>query len=701
VLYGCCLVEQLFIWGLYPTSLISYLSSFKAKTKFEEVDSREVTERLSEILIVLISDNLQEKLNSVYFKLLGLQHFQNLKSKKLLDRLIQVSLASIGQYVATDKLVYIILIKLSLKISDDIKEFKVVIAEKVLSVIFMMFSKFNDPHFLSHQEIMKNYLYYLKLLVTFGKEITDIASCGEVEYDEKYRLIKEEKHDHFTCLTKVLVFNMFLNGNKLNQFEFPCRDHREYRNLIASDTFKIRIRGQFNSKHSDYLNTNQMMFDERDLECDQYAKNYDSEQEIIEKIKSNSTKILTIFVRNIPELFTGANLDYFIPKTINKLDIESFTKSKDFIPHGIYTKNIIRYLNKRKKDNMLMSINLHLVEAGFEHDYLNSSKQLTYSKLSKIKNQVLEILMPDKHAGINIVIAMIQETKYETKAAIIELLCIFQEVLYRRSQVSKGLDQSSSETNSGLHKLQQQDGVERASQSLFFLFTLELYQSKYASMKLVLEGMSFCSLEPILTSAPPFLCKNIIDFFILPILSTCIELNHDILKEFEKFLLAIFDAGFSEYFLSKIEYIKEILIRNLRIISQEKTPSETFLPKVRLYLALIDRIVSKPFDNMLDMLPFLSDMYINDILKVETYAEIHYFVPLLFQRILVAQKRIGTRMRLTKGIRSFSTDQTPINVDQFDELKKPIKADEDLDYLPVSDERKYLFMDHQIKFMYT
>ena len=241
VIFGCCLVEQLFNWGLYPTGLISYLSSFKAKTKFEEIENREVTERLSEILIVLISDNVQEKLNSVYFKLLGLQHFQNLKSKKLLDRLIQVSLASIGQYVATDKLVYIILIKLSLKISDDIKEFKVVIAEKVLSMIFMMFSKFGDPNFLSHQEIMKNYLYYLKLLVTFGKEITDIASCGEVEYDEKYRLIREEKHDHFTCLIKVLVFNMFVNGNKHNQFDFPCRDHREYINLIASDTFKIRI----------------------------------------------------------------------------------------------------------------------------------------------------------------------------------------------------------------------------------------------------------------------------------------------------------------------------------------------------------------------------------------------------------------------------------------------------------------------------
>ena len=138
---GSYLVCLIYDWGFYPNQLISYLTQFKAKVRYEESTNKESSEQLAEVLIKLIQEDYSNRQNSLYFKLIGLLKFQNLKSKKLLDNLVQVCLTNLGQYVLTDKLVYIILIKLSLKISDDIKEFKVVIAEKIFSLVFMIFTK--------------------------------------------------------------------------------------------------------------------------------------------------------------------------------------------------------------------------------------------------------------------------------------------------------------------------------------------------------------------------------------------------------------------------------------------------------------------------------------------------------------------------------------------------------------------------------
>src|SRR5690606_23412886 len=121
-------------WGFYPTDLIGYFSVCKYKLCFEDIEDREVTENLVVVLLKLVEEDLASRVNGLYFKLISLQRFQNLKSKKLLEHLIQISLHSIGQYVITDRVIYIILIKLSLKISDDIKEFKVIIAEKAIGM---------------------------------------------------------------------------------------------------------------------------------------------------------------------------------------------------------------------------------------------------------------------------------------------------------------------------------------------------------------------------------------------------------------------------------------------------------------------------------------------------------------------------------------------------------------------------------------
>ena len=682
VLFACYLVDQIYSWGYYPTDLINYLTTFKAKNKFEDIKSREVSARLSEILIELISEDQTARINCVYFKLIGLQHFQNLKSKKLLDKLIQVCLNCIGQYVATDKLIYIILIKLSLKISDDIKEFKVVIAEKVLSMIFMLFSKFANKAFLANQEIIKNYLYYLKLLVTFGKEITDIASCGEVEWDHLYQPIKEEKYDHFSCLVKLLVYNLFLSLNRQNQFVFD-RTQVDYHNLVNTSTFRIRMKGQFTQPHSDYTNSETMLYSEKDLECDQYAKNYDTEQEVLEKIKSNSTKILMIFIRNIPELFIGKNLEYILPRNIYKLKIEDYCSPSSLIPHSLCSKNMIANLGNMTNGNMMMYIN-HLLtkrHADPPASSIQLSKNVSvamfgsnqaYTRLLEVKNQLTAHLNRNSDNNINIVCAMLAETKPETKAAIIELLCVFQDIVARKvvahNNNSAFRNYISNENSKQIHG----DNIKETGRSIFFLFVLELYLCKVTNLKYILDGMSVSVGDVLLKNMPPALSKNIVDFMIIPILSTCLHTNHEFLKEFEKFIIAAFDAGFSQYFLSKIRYIKGILARNIKFISNQKEPQESFIPKVRIHLLLIDKVLTTNFFDMYDMIPMISNIYIECILKTEAYSDINYYVPMLFKRILDAQKQIGKQLKCGKFINSFTVcDINIVSLQDFSEGSSP------------------------------
>src|SRR3990167_8536631 len=102
VLYGSYLVSVLYDWQIYPTGLVTFLGTFKGRSKFEDLDSRDVTERLVEILVKLTAESPHERFISIYFRLIAAQRFQNLKSKKLMDSLIHISLSCLGQYVLVD-----------------------------------------------------------------------------------------------------------------------------------------------------------------------------------------------------------------------------------------------------------------------------------------------------------------------------------------------------------------------------------------------------------------------------------------------------------------------------------------------------------------------------------------------------------------------------------------------------------------------
>ena len=167
---------MIYDWGYYPTETINYCNGFKAKANFDDIKIPELTEVLLDRLVKLAQENLGSLTSKPFFKLMGSQKFQNVRSKKLIKDIIMVCINSMGRHISLDKIAYIILIKCSLKISEGIKEHKPAISDAVIKSIFLMFKQFDRPDFCDQREYMKVYLYYLKLLVTLGKEV---ASQGD------------------------------------------------------------------------------------------------------------------------------------------------------------------------------------------------------------------------------------------------------------------------------------------------------------------------------------------------------------------------------------------------------------------------------------------------------------------------------------------------------------------------------------------
>ena len=89
----------------------------------------------------------------------------------------------------------------------------------------------------------------------------------------------------------------------------------------------------------------------------------------------------------------------------------------------------------------------------------------------------------------------------------------------------------------------------------------------------------------------------------IPIFASSLDINYEFIAEFERIILAIFDAGFSEYFLSKIDYIKEIFLYSLHTITKSRRQAHNLIPKARLYLLLLDRMLLKHGLMFVDILP--------------------------------------------------------------------------------------------------
>ncbi len=689
--YAGRLICLLYNWGYYPTELISFCATYKIKAVFEDLKDPALTEELVDVLVKLIEDKPTSLSNRMYLKLIGLQKIQNIHSNELIARTIQVCLGCLGRFVTIDKLVYIILIKFALKISDGIKEFKSQIAEKIISLIFTMFSQFSIYQFCEIHEFMKIYLYYLKLLVTLGKEIAIHSERSQEEDSDA----DEESRECMGLFSKILILNLQLSqptasGSKARPNPHLSSKNELYQKVVSNIWFKTTISLHKSSKYSDYNNLNYSHFCDGEFEGNLYLKDYQTESEVFEKIKVNSMKLLMVLIRHSPETFINDGMNcYVFPSTFDCFVPKTIFGSPCFIPQSLSCDepNGFGFEGRYVADNMMLQI---------IHTKVDNHRDEAPLFLQDCKQLLIHKLCDSPADSSTLVSALLTESKFEIKSILIETLCVFVDVITKKGQ-SRLVQDWTEKKKERLAATTKENSIK-----LFSMFMLELYSCEPAFLKHVLTGMAHCPSESMLIHTPNRLVNNIIDHFICPVLEDTFSREFDFLVEFDKFLIAIFDAGFSEYFLSKIEYIKEIIAKTFRHYQSLQSDDPSNIPKLKIFCTLIDRLVNGHPKEMVNFLPFLTEFYLDSVFPVAKYCSLHSFVPNLLCKIVQIKSELIVDQDDRKLVRSLSVDLDLDTDQQTGEQRcAAVRADEELSARKASLKKTHFNLTLLIKALYS
>ena len=702
VLYGSYLVSVLYDWQIYPTGLVTFLGTFKGRSKFEDLDSRDVTERLVEILVKLTAESPHERFISIYFRLIAAQRFQNLKSKKLMDSLIHISLSCLGQYVLVDKFIYVIFVKLALKISDDVKEFKVVIADKIINMVFMLFSKIGNPRFLYQPEMIKTYLYFLKLLVTYGKEIVSVPSCSSTSHPASGGV--EDKNENLHMIIKVLLMNMHFGVSGPGSYVLNVAE-KTYMDILQSGATKPQDGKEcLDVSYSDYNNSHTFYPEDDGKDISIYAKNYHSDQEVVDKIKSNSLKILTIFMRSLPDFFLEQSIMKLVtPPQLESIEAEEFTQDRYYLPHSLYNRPLMHFLEQRQCNNLMLFQIYEIISSITEADYLSHHKHVTLAMLTKMKNRCRNHLQNQGNGAINLVLALINESSIEIKAEIMGVLCTFQEVLHKRLGGSKPKPTIVDMDELVLRSHSQLSIVNHNTEALYTLFVLELYLAKNSHIKNILEVLAQPSSKTLWVHVPPMLKQNLTTYFVIPVFASCLELHYDFTKEFGLFLETIFEAGFSEYFLSKINYIKEILVHHIHTCRQRWADIEALESNLSIALNFIDSMLKYHPHCMGDILDQICDFYVDEILKRKDLYTVSHLAAKFLGRVLTIQRSLMPIKSQSRLHRSFSASDITLTQEVVPRawLDDGIPPATTLSSCQRTNKKMYLELGHLVKKLYS
>ena len=365
----------------------------------------------------------------------------------------------------------------------------------------------------------------------------------------------------------------------------------------------------------------------------------------------NSLKLLMVFVRHNPDLFIETDLqDFIYPKSMLTMTPKGTYSSSNFLPYHLLSKSLIQHLKP-----FVESRNVSILILQKNLDSQGGVGRVGRVSLMATRQAMADEICTNPANKASILTALLIETKCEIKAAIIETLCVVIEMVHRRTH---------SKTNSVIPE-SRQDRVfweqRTVNTNILFILVQELYTSKLLNTKLLLEGMVHCPIESMLVHCPNQLAENLVNNFIIPTVAGGLHSGYDYYEELDKFINAIFDAGFSEYFLSKIEYIKEIIIYNLTTLFNSNIPDLCTVPKLKVYFTLVDLLCYAYPDLMKDINPSLVAIYTDRLLVNQNYSQLHYYVCTLLCHILHQQKDIVATMSDLKYHKAWTLEDWPIS----------------------------------------
>ena len=646
------LFVKLDAWGHYPTKFVACCLSWKFKTCFEELSDVSQTESILKILARVLEELPHPNIARLYFGLILAQKVHNLGDKEVVKAVVNCCLSNLRRHQELDRLINLILIKFTLKVSEHIRDLKWSIAAQsmrfVLSVASRSYLTPVEPHL-----TLKPLMEYLKLLVALGREIASGNSDDKGDIDESHlRLLRS--------LVKTLILNLTLtpaNTEDATSYYIYHNVHPDYLQEIFKDPLLEELSQEVQSKKYWGLEANSYLQPafpllEQEVELT-HATEQPSDAELIEKIKINSIKLLMVVARNRPEIFDLSPIhDMIFPSGLKSLDTKQIYQNTYFFPAKLFNAAFSESLQFLYGDSVVSL-------TGLQAKYQRQGKAAS-AYCSEVRAHLRSVVgAPEiwsKGSSVSLLGCMLNEAKSEIKTLLMECLGVIHLNLYKKS--------SSGESGN----LESKNNLPKANYSLVSLrewgitiltaYFVELYTCKPVQFSHILEGIASCQSESIFMHVPNKMVDKILEYFVIPVLATCVHSDFEFLPQFEKFLEAIFEAGFSEYFLPKINTTKLILETVISFCSMQ--PQDSELPesttKLKVLLLLVDQLFLKcPFE-MIDLLPLITGFLEHKVLKDNKYASLHPYAPQILDRICSAERNFPAERRKRQPAGIYAAD---------------------------------------------
>ena len=576
---SCKLICAIYEWGFYPNGLISHIVGLKKiRSSMEEISDFKLVERLCRSILKLIDQSPSVIKTGCCFKLLGLLRLQSLKDQPLVTDLVKVTTKYLGLYIYIDKSIYIISTKLLLKSSESIKQHKWLLGDKSCNTIRLIFQRFCQYSFLSKKEFLQVYVYYLKLLVSLGKDLALTSNWPQLP------------HQHL--FIKILVMNLLISDKQdENNYNFS-KDNARYMELVQSEHFRVSVPKMSSTEMSDYSQKkNWRDIEKIDSLNDPYLRDDDPVKEIIERIKINSIKLILVFVRGGHQSLLDTDLsEYLLPSSLMCFKHSEIIDNPYFYPcflPGSYW---------RSAESKSFAGNT-LVEAAVELLGSCSPDKLAY-ELKAVNKRILRLIDEQEVSGFSIIYSLLKEDNPEIKSMLMECSCVAHGVLLRKL-TKKGFVTSLQAEEQRLSSLIK---VKYYAANLITLHCLELFRSSSNYSHKIFAGLGGTFTSSILTHAPNALVKKMIMLVFVPTIISDQSDADEYLQVFEKFIDAAFDSGFSEYFLSNLSFLKQILLSNLRSFRSHSSNGYLSLARVSVILRFYSRLIENFPLEMADIL---------------------------------------------------------------------------------------------------
>src|SRR3990167_7144083 len=505
------------------------------------------------------------------------------------------------------------------------------------------------------KEMAKLYMDYLKLLVALGREIAVCSSQGA------NKASKVQDSFYMDSLFKVMVCNLSL---RLEDAVFSnWLDYSDgcISQLVLDQRFKVlaSFRDRIRMPGLPQYGRLDPIYPDLEEYPEDHSQGF-SDYELLEKIKTNSLALIMVIVRAEPTLVLSKHLfPAVFPENLLKLNFGTMFGSEHFFPANIYCREMSDTLNRVYGSSGIM---IHFAS------YVSIAKFRSRSakeSLRKWNNELASCLAEPvpQNSGWSTQMSLIgffmTETNYKVKGNIINTIGVIHHQVYGICDIQDKCAPGSKYLISSFVNISREK-LETFAVGFLMAYFLDLYTCPITNMRHIFEGIHQCPIQSMLVHIPNKFVERVIHFLVVPVLAVCLHLHFDFYDQFDKFLTTIFEARFSEFFLARINCLRELLVHNFSLSRATRQSCEEYATKVKVLISAADELMEKFPHHMKLEYRLFGEFAATEILEDKQLISVHYFAPMMLSRIAGCQRDVLTEASERFGLKSLTKEDVDL-----------------------------------------